>query len=362
VATRPISDMEAYRQRLAGFVYRSGSVMEPVFAEARKTVRRVLYAEGEEDRVLRAAQVAVDEGLARPLLVGRPEVIATRIARAGLRLKPGEDCEIINVLDDVRYRACWEGYYELMKRRGISRALAKEDMRIRPTLIGAMLLRHGDTDAMLCGTTGTYTSHLTYVRQVIGLAEGATTMAAMQMLILPGRRQLFICDTHVNHDPTAEQIAEITLLAAAGVRRFGLVPSVALLSHSNFGSSPAPSAQKMRDALPLIRKRDPTLAVEGEMRGDAALSQPILRNIFPDAALTAEANLLVMPGVDAANIAFNLLRIGAGDGVTVGAILLGAAMPVHILTTSATVRRLVNMTALAAVGASHRWPSAGNHS
>ncbi|TCO80222.1 phosphotransacetylase [Plasticicumulans lactativorans] len=353
VATRPIENLEAYRQKLSRFVYQSGSSMEVVFDTAKSTPKRVVYAEGEDERVLRAAQVVVDEGLARPMLIGREDVIAARIESFGLRLRLGDNCECVNVLDDRRYHAAWSGYYELMKRKGVSRAQAKEDMRTRPTLIGAMLVHNGEADAMLCGTHGTYTDHLKYVRDVIGMREGVNTLAAMQMLILPGR-QLFICDTHVNLDPSAEQIAEMTVLAAEMVQRFGLSPSVALLSHSSFGSSDAPSAQKMRDALELIRARAPGLAVEGEMRGDAALSPTIRSDVFPDAELKSEANLLVMPNVDAANIAFNLLRIGAGSGITVGGILLGAAKPVHILTPSSTVRRLVNMTALAAVDAGAR--------
>jgi len=243
-----------------------------------------------------------------------------------------------------------DAYYQLVRRRGVSRALARSEMRGRSTLLGAMLVRGGDADAMLCGTVGRFPDHLAYVNDVIGLRPGTRNFAAMQMLMLPGR-QLFICDTHVNADPSAEQIAEIALLAAEEVRRFGITPSVALLSHSSFGSSDAPAATKMREALALIQARDPKLAVEGEMRGDAALSKDILEREFPDSGLTVEANVLVMPNVDAANISYNLLRIAAGGGITVGGILLGAARPVHILTASATVRRIVNMTALAVVDA-----------
>jgi malate dehydrogenase (oxaloacetate-decarboxylating)(NADP+) len=350
VATRPIKDFDAYRDHLNRFVYQSGTSMEPVFEAAKQAPKRVVYAEGEDERVLRAAQVAVDEKIARPVLVGRGEVIAARIKKLGLRLKPGGDCEVVNVLDDPRYRDTWSEYYELAKRKGVSRAQAKEDLRSRPTLIGVMLVRRGDADAMLCGTLGEYADHLKYVRNVIGMREGVKTLAAMQMLILPDR-QLFVCDTHVNRDPTAEQIAEMTLLAAEEVRRFGLKPSVALLSHSSFGSSDAPSAQKMREALELIRARAPGLAVEGEMRGDAALSKAIRDQMFPDSRLKTDANLLIMPNVDAANITYNLLRVTAGGGITVGGILLGAAKPVHIMTPSSTVRRIVNMTALAVVDA-----------
>ena len=351
VATRPIEDMPAYRQRLSQFVYQSGSAMQPVFAAAKRSPKRVVYAEGEDERVLRAAQVLVDEGIARPLLVGRPEVIAERIAQYGLRLKLDDDCECVNLLDPAVYGEAADAYYQIAKRRGVSRALARAEMRSRATLLAAMTVRQGGADAMLCGTLGRYHDHLAHVRDVIGLRPGSRTFAAMQMLMLPGRH-LFICDTHVNLDPTSEQIAEITLLAAEEVRRFGITPSVALLSHSTFGSSDAPSAVKMRDALALVKARDPQLSVDGEMRGDAALSRTILEHEFPDSGLTTEANLLVMPNVDAANISYNLLRVAAGSGITVGGILLGAARPVHILTPSSTVRRIVNMTALAAVDAS----------
>jgi malate dehydrogenase (oxaloacetate-decarboxylating)(NADP+) len=350
VATRPIKDLEAYRAKLRRFVYQTGSSMEPVFEVARKEPKRVIFAEGEEERVLRAAQVVIDEGLARPILVGRADLIALRINNFGLRLKLGENCECVNVLDDPRYSEAWKEYYELCKRQGVTRAVAREEMRVRPTLIAAILVRRGDADAMLCGTTGIFSDHLKYVRRVIGLREGVRTMAAMQMLILPGR-QLFICDTNVNLDPTVEQIVEMTLLAAEEVERFGVKPAVALLSHSSFGSSDAPSAQKMREALDLIRARSPSLMVEGEMRGDSALSKAVRDGELPDARLTKDANLLIMPNMDAANITYNVLRMTAGGGITVGGILLGAARPAHIMTPSSTVRRIVNMTALAAADA-----------
>ncbi|NML97172.1 NADP-dependent malic enzyme [Paraburkholderia sp. RP-4-7] len=350
VATRPIDDLAAYRQRLSQFVYQSGSAMQPVFASAKRAPKRVLYAEGEDERVLRAAQVAVDERIAHPLLVGRPEVIAERIAQYGLRLRPGTDFESVDPLDAAVYGGAAEAYYRLVRRLGVSSAQAQAEMRSHGTLLGAMALREGRADAMLCGTFGRYQDHLGYVSDVIGLKRGTQTFAAMQMLMLPGR-QLFICDTHVNLDPTAEQIAEITLLAAEEVRRFGIVPSVALLSHSSFGSSDAGCAVKMREALAIVRALDSALAVDGEMRGDAALSRTILEHEFPDSGLSVEANVLVMPNVDAANISYNLLRMAAGGGITVGGILLGAARPVHILTPSSTVRRIVNMTALATVDA-----------
>jgi malate dehydrogenase (oxaloacetate-decarboxylating)(NADP+) len=350
VATRPIDDLEAYRQRLSQFVYQSGSAMQPVFAAAKRAPKRVVYAEGEDERVLRAAQVVVDEGLARPLLAGRPDVIAQRIEQFGLRLQPGVDCECVNLLDPAVYGPAADAYYQLARRNGVSPAAARAEMRSRSTLLGAMLVQEGQADAMLCGTVGSYGDHLGYVREVIGLRSGNQTFAAMQMLMLPGR-QLFICDTHVNVDPSSAQVAEIALLAAEAVRRFGIVPSVALLSHSSFGGSKSPAALKMREALALVRAQDPSLAIEGEMRGDAALSKEILDREFPDSGLAGEANVLVMPNVDAANISYNLLRMAAGGGITVGGILLGAAKPVHILTPSSTVRRIVNMTALATVDA-----------
>jgi malate dehydrogenase (oxaloacetate-decarboxylating)(NADP+) len=350
VASRPIQNFDEYREQLRRFVYQSGTTMEPVFDAARHAPKRVAYAEGEDERVLRAAQAAVDEGLGRPVLIGRPDIIASRIRKLGLRLNLGENCDGVNILDDTRYRDYWTEYHQLMRRKGVSRAKAMEDMRSRPTLVGAMLVRRGDADAMLCGTLGDYADHLNYVRNVIGTRDHVKTLAAMQMLILPGR-QLFICDTHVNRDPSAEQIAEMTLLAAEEVQRFGLKPSVALLSHSSFGSSDAPSAQKMRDALALVMEKMPNLAVEGEMRADSALDKKIRDNEFPDSRLTADANLLIMPNVDAANITYNALRVTAGGGITVGGILLGVAKAVHIMTPSSTVRRIVNMTAVAVADA-----------
>jgi malate dehydrogenase (oxaloacetate-decarboxylating)(NADP+) len=353
VATRPIQDLDAYRAQLRRFVYQSGSTMEPVFAAAKKAAKRLIYAEGEEERVLRAAQVVVDEGIARPILIGRPDVIATRIERYGLRLKLGTNVECVNVLDDPRYRDTWMEYYQLAKRKGVTRSLAQAEIRTRTTLIGTMLIRKGDADAMLCGTVGAYSDHLRYVRTTIGLRPGVQTFAAMQLLILPNRH-LFICDTHVNPDPTAEQVAEMTMLAADAVRRFGIAPSVALLSHSNFGSSDLPSAQKMRAALELVRARNPDFEVDGEMQADTALSHVVLEGSMPDSTLTREANLLIMPNVDAANITYNALRVTAGGGITIGAVLLGAAQPVHILTPASTVRRIINMSAVAVVDAAEQ--------
>jgi malate dehydrogenase (oxaloacetate-decarboxylating)(NADP+) len=350
VATRPIANMDAYRDRLNQFVYQSGLIMKPVFAAAKQAPRRVVYAEGEEERMLRAAQIVVDEGVARPLLIGRPDVIDSRIERLGLRLRRDIDYELVNPNDDPRYREYWQEYHRLAARRGVTPEFAKLDMRRRLTLIGAMLMHRGAADAMLCGILGRYHSHLRFVDQVIGKRPGVKQYAAMNMLLLP-KRTVFICDTYVSFDPTAEQIAENTVLAAEEIRRFGLTPHVALLSHSSFGASETPSAVKMRAAVACIEKLDPTLEVDGEMQGDAALSEDIRNLVYPGSRLKGQANLLVMPNLDAANISFNLLKTAAGDGITVGPILLGAARPVHIITPSATVRRIVNMTALTVVDA-----------
>jgi malate dehydrogenase (oxaloacetate-decarboxylating)(NADP+) len=350
VAARPLDDLPAYRARMARFMYQSGASMEPVFAAAKLARKRVAFAEGEDDRVLRAAQVIVDEALARPVLVGRPEVISSRMQSLGLRLDPGTDCDIVCFETDPRYEEAWRDYYDLARRAGVTQALAREAMRNRATLIAAMLLRRGDVDAMLCGTSGAFYDHLAYVCQVIGLRPGVRTWGAMNMLIMDGR-PLFLCDTYVNHEPSAEQLADLTLLAAEEVRRFGLMPSVAFLSHSSFGSADSASARKMRDALTRVQARAPDLAVEGEMHGDAALSKRVLDRVFPDSNLSTEANLLMMPNLDAGNIAYNLLRVAAGGGVTVGPILLGTARPAHILTQTATVRGILNMTALAVVDA-----------
>jgi malate dehydrogenase (oxaloacetate-decarboxylating)(NADP+) len=350
VATRPIADLRGYRDRLVSFVYQSGPSMEPVFAVARRDPKRVAYAVGVDVRVLRAAQVAVDEGIARPILIGRTDIIQARIAKLGLRLKLGDNCEGVNILDDPRYKDAATQYYQLARRKGVSLAEAREDMRTRPTLVAAILMHLGDADAMLCGAVGDYKQHLKYVRNVIGHPQGVHTFAALQMLILPNR-QLFICDTAVNLDPTAEQVAEMTILAAEQVQRFGLKPSVALLSHSNFGTSDAPSAVKMREALALVMERAPDLAVEGEMRADLALSKQLRDAEFPDSRLATDANLLIMPNVDAANITYNALRLVAGGGITIGGILLGAAKAAHIMTPSSTVRRIVNMTAVAVADA-----------
>ena len=352
VATRPIADFDAYREQINNFVYHSGFVMRPVFSAAKKAPAKVLYAEGEDERVLRAVQAVLDEGLAQPVVIGRPEVIEMRIKRAGLRIVPGRDFDVINPASDDRHLELSAEYHKLMGRSGVTPEVAKQLLRSDTTLIGAMLLKRGYVDALLCGTVGRHDQHLRHVADVIGLEEHAKSFAAMNLLMLQ-KFTLFICDTYVNEDPTTEELAEISLMAAEEVRRFGLVPKLALLSHSNFGSVHSASAHKMRAARDLIGRLAPELEVDGEMHGDAALSELIRNRSYPGSRLTGEANLLIMPNVDAANIAFNLLKITNGDGITVGPMLLGAAQPVHILTPTATVRRLVNMTALAVVDANH---------
>jgi malate dehydrogenase (oxaloacetate-decarboxylating)(NADP+) len=350
VATRPIADLAAYRESLAQFVYHSGLIMKPLFAAAKTSPKRVVYAEGEDERVLRAVQIVVDEGLATPILVGRPQVVEQRIERLGLRVRPGREFQLVNPELDPRYREYWMSYHKLTERKGVSPEYARIEMRRRNTLIGAMMMYKGEADGMLCGTFGTHALHLHYVDQVIGLAPGVHHYAAMNVLVMPGHT-VFICDTYVTPDPDAEHIAEMTLLAAEEVRRFGIAPKVALLSASNFGSLELASSRKMQRALAILQERAPHLEVEGEMHGDAALSQEIRLKAFPSARFKGEANLLIMPTLDAANIAFNLLKTAAADGVTIGPILLGAARAVHILTPSATVRRIVNMTALTVVDA-----------
>ena len=350
VATRPIADLEAYRQSLNEFVYHSGLIMKPVFTAAKTSPRRVVYAEGEDERVLRAAQVVVDEAMARPTLIGRPAVIQARIERLGLRLKRERDFELVDPNSDPRYQEYSAAYHRLAERKGVTPQIARLEMRRRYTLIGAMLVHMGAADAMLCGVVGRYDSHLRFIDHVIGLRPGVKSYAAMNGLLLP-KRTVFICDTYVNFDPSAEQIAEMTVLAAEEIRRFRIVPRVALLSHSNFGATDTPTAVKMRKALALLATLAPGLEVDGEMHGDAALSEEIRKQVFPNSRLRGEANLLVMPTLDAANIAFNLLKTAAGDGITVGSILLGVARPVHSISPSATVRRIVNMTALTVVDA-----------
>jgi malate dehydrogenase (oxaloacetate-decarboxylating)(NADP+) len=353
VAARPIKDIQAYVDRLQQFVYRSGTFMKPIFAVAKKAPaakKRIVFAEGEEERVLRAVQVVVDESLAKPILVGRPAVLQQRIQKFGLRLRPDIDFEVINPEFDERYRDYWETYLALTSRKGITQQYAKLEMRRRHTLIGAMMIHKGHADGMICGTYGTTDLHLKYIDQVLGKRAGANVYAVMNGLILPDR-QVVLVDTHVNENPTAEQLAEITIMAAEEMRRFGLLPRIALLSHSNFGTSNSESAKKMRAALAIIREKAPDLEVDGEMHGDTALDPALLKSLMPDSPLKRDANLLVLPNIDAANISYNLLKTAAGNGISIGPVLLGCAKPVHVLTPSATVRRIVNMTALCVVDA-----------
>ena len=356
VATRPITDLEAYARRLQQFVYHSGTLMQPIFAAARMVAperSRVVYAEGEDERVLRAVQIIVDEKLATPILVGRPAVIERGIKRHGLRLRHGEHYSVVNTEHDERYREYWQAYHKITERGGVTAQYAKLEMRRRTTLIAAMLLRMGEADGLICGTISTTARHLRYIDQVIGRRQGVNVYGAMSGLILPGR-QVFIVDTHVNLDPSAEQLAEITGLAAEQLCAFGLNPKAALLSHSNFGGSDAPSALKMRATLALLRERAPELEVDGEMHGDCALDEAARRAVLPDSTLHGSANLLICPNLDSANIAYNLLKSAAGHNVAIGPILLGCAAPAHILTPAATVRRIVNMTAVTVVEASRQ--------
>ena len=353
VALRPIQDIAAYTDKLQQFVYHSGSLMKPVFAIAKKAPaakKRIVFAEGEEERVLRAVQVVLDEGLAKPILIGRPAVLEQRIQRYGLRLRPEVDFDVINPERDDRYRSYWEAYFAMTKRKGVTEQWAKLEMRRRHTLIGAMAIHKGDADGMICGTFGSPPLHLHYIDQVLGKRKGVNTYAAMNALVMENR-QVVLVDTHINENPTAEQLAEITIMAADEMRRFGLHPRAALLSHSNFGSSDSESAQKMRAALALIRERAPDLEIDGEMHGDTALDAHLLKEQMPDTTLKGDANLLVMPNIEAANISYTLLKVAAGNGVAIGPVLLGCSRAVHILTASATVRRIVNMTALAVVDA-----------
>ncbi len=348
VATRPIANMASYREQLGQFIYHSNMLMKPVIDFAKKHPKRLVYAEGEDLRVLHAVQTVVDEGIAHPILVGRPAVVEQRIAKLGLRIRAGEHFELVNPENDSRYREYCTEYHRLMQRQGVTPDTAKREMRRRNTLIAAMLVRMNSADAMLCGTVSQPLRHLRYIDEVIGQRPGANLYAALNILMLPGHT-VFICDTHVNLDPTAEQVAEMTLLAAEEVRRFGLTPKVALLSHSNFGSHEDASARKMSRARELLELLAPGLEVEGEMHGDAALSESLRLESFPNSRLKGEANLLIMPNLDAANISYNLLKVAAGDGITIGSILLGANRSVHILTSTATVRRIINMSALAVV-------------
>ncbi|MCL4697341.1 MAG: NADP-dependent malic enzyme, partial [Burkholderiaceae bacterium] len=350
VATRPITDLAAYRETLTRFVYSTGMFMRPVFAAAKaryaKNAARVVYAEGEDERVLRAVQVVLDEGLAKPILVGRPEVVKMRIERALLRLKPGSDFELVDPQNDPRFREYWELYRTLMARDGVNAEAAKAAVRRSNTLISSLMLRRGEADAMLCGLVGRFDQHLDHIRQVIGLGKGARTFATVNALMLD-KQTLFVADTFVNEEPGAEELAEIALMAAAEMQRFGIPPKVAFLSHSIFGSSQRESARRMRAARDLFVQRAPHIECDGEMHGDAALSESVRMGYLPETTLTGSANLLVLPNLDAANILFNVLKMTGGQGVTVGPVLLGAAKPAHVLNPSATVRRIVNMTALA---------------
>ncbi|WP_425257397.1 NADP-dependent malic enzyme [Rubrivivax sp. RP6-9] len=360
VATRPIADLEAYRQNLGRFVYQTGMFMRPVFAAAKaaaaKSAARVVYAEGEDERVLRAVQVVLDEGLAQPILVGRPEVIKMRLQRSGLRLQPGRDFEIVDPENDPRFRSYWETYHQRMGREGITPEAAKAAVRRSNTLIASLMLKRGEAQGMICGLVGRFDHHLEHVRTVVGLQPGVHTAAAMNALTLD-KHTLFIADTFVNEEPSAEELAEIALMAAAEVRRFGLPPKVAFLSHSIFGSSSRASARRMRAARDLFVQRAPDIECDGEMHGDAALSPEVRAGYLPDSTLSGSANLLVLPNLDAANILFNVLKMTGSNGVTVGPILLGTALPAHILTPSATVRRVVNMTALAVADAAAAGPA-----
>jgi malate dehydrogenase (oxaloacetate-decarboxylating)(NADP+) len=353
VAQRPIKDFDAYRNQLQQFVYHSGTLMKPLFSIAKRVPenqKRIVFAEGEDERVLRAVQIIIDERLATPILIGRPAVIEHRIGKFGLRIKAGEDFEIVNPENDPRFRDFWQTYLALTERKGVTTSFAKLEMRRRNSLIGSIMIIKGMADGMICGTVGNLTTHLKYIDEVVGHESGANVYGAMSGLILPGR-QVFLVDTHVNIDPTAEQLAELTLMAAHEMRKLGIVPKVALLSHSNFGSSAAPSAIKMRAALALIQKADPALEIDGEMHGDSALDETIRAGAVTSSPLKGDANLLVLPNIDAANISYNLLKTAAGNGIAIGPLLLGVAKPIHILTPAATVRRIVNLTTLAVVEA-----------
>jgi len=350
VALRPIEDIEAYKQKLQSQVYHSGQIMRPLFHQARQDPKRVLYADGEDERVLRAAQTAIDEKIAQPILIGRPAVIEMRIQKLGLRMKAGETFEIVNPEDDDRFHESWNAYYQLRARHGVTPTIAKAMVRKHNTLIGVLLMQRGDADAMICGIGSRFDNQLKYIDEVIGLKPGVQTYAAMNVLMLP-EQTLFICDTHVNEDPNAEQVADMAIQASEELQRFGIEPRVALVSHSNFGSRTTASARKMAKARQILLERVPELNVDGEMQADSALSESILKSNYPDSTLSGPANLLIMPNIDTGNVTYNLLKMTGSNGVAIGPILLGAARPVHILTNSSTVRRIINMTALAVVNA-----------
>ncbi len=350
VATRPIEDFDAYVDKLTEFVYKTNLFMKPIFSQARADAKRVVLAEGEEARVLHATQELITLGLAKPILIGRPSVIEMRIQKLGLQIKPGVDFEIVNNESDPRFKEYWNEYYSIMKRRGITQEQAQRAVISNTTVIGAIMVHRGEADALICGTIGEYHEHFSVVQEIFGYREGVHTAGAMNALLLPSGNT-FIADTYVNDDPSPEELAEITVMAAETVRRFGIEPKVALLSHSNFGSSKSAAACKMRQTLDLVRERAPELMIDGEMHGDAALVESIRNERMPDSPLKGSANVLIMPNVEAARISYNLLRVSSSEGVTVGPVLMGVSKPVHVLTPIASVRRIVNMVALAVVEA-----------
>ncbi|MEJ5114895.1 NADP-dependent oxaloacetate-decarboxylating malate dehydrogenase [Erwinia billingiae] len=350
VATRPIEDMDAYREKLSEFVYKTNLFMKPIFSQARKDPKRIVLAEGEEARVLHATQELVSLGLAKPILIGRPSVIDMRLKKLGLKIEAGKDFDVVNNESDPRFKAYWSEYYQIMKRRGVSPEQAQRAVIGNPTLIGAIMVHRGEADALICGTIGDFKEHYDVIEKLFGFREGVRVAGAMNALLLPAGNT-FIADTYVNEDPTPEQLCELTLMAAETVRRFGIEPKVALLSHSSFGTSNSPAACKMRETLALVKARAPELEIDGEMHGDAALVESIRQELMPDSPLKGAANILIMPNVEAARISYNLLRVSCSEGVTVGPVLMGIAKPVHVLTPIASVRRIVNMVALAVVEA-----------
>ena len=349
VATRPIEDFEVYKQHLSEFVFRSGLVMKPVFDQARKEPKRIIYAEGEDERVLRAVQSAIDEGIAKPILVGRPEVIGNRIERLGLRIDIDAQVEVINPQADKRYKEYWTLYHELLGRKGVTPDVARTIVRTRNTVIACLAVHRKDADALICGVEGRFPNHVQHIREVIGLAGGAVDMAAMSLLIL-GQGTYFLCDTYVNKEHSVEDLVEMTLMASAAVRRFGIEPKVALVSHANFGSSDSETAAKMRAAVARLHKEHPELEVDGEMHADSAIDESIRLRSLPDSRLQGSAHLIIMPTLDAANISFNLLKV-LGNGLPVGPMMLGTRLPAHVLTSSVTARGVLNMTAVACVDA-----------
>ncbi len=357
VASRPIEDFDAYREAMARFVFRSGTIMKPMFQRAREAGKRLIYADGEDERVLRAVQVVVDEGLAQPIVVGRPSVVASRLDELALRVRPGEDFELVNPHDDPRYADYWRAYHGLMERKGTTIDMARTAVRTDNTVIAALAVHLGHADAMLCGLEGGYHRHLKRILDIIGMAEGIQDCSALSLLILSSGTY-FLADTYVTSEPTAEEVVEMALMSAEHIRRFGIEPKVALLSHANFGSSDTPSSNKMRQALRLLHERNPELEVEGEMHADAALDEAIRNRLFPNSRLKGSANLLIFPNLDAANIAYNLAKT-LGNGLSVGPILIGLSKPAHVLTPSVTARGIVNMSAVAVVDAQDRARSEG---